>query len=152
MKKFNYELLQMNKDKVIQLFGINKDIENQSFIYNKLLLSISENNSTITENKSISYNKNDDLNKNNKSAIEVEKFLINLSSELFLFNYIIKQFDKDKLIQIPRMLFFCCLYDNECRNIYQIQSEKKKQKVKEKMCKEDKIIIKEKEKEKEKEE
>ena len=52
---------------------------------------------------------------------------MNLSSELFLFNYISKQFDKDKLFQLPRVIYFSCLYDikdNKIRDIYQIKKEK----------------------------
>ena len=128
MKKFTFELLQMNEDKVLQLFGINEDIDKQSFIYNKILISISEGNSPINITNDINYDKNDGPNKINKGDSEIEKILINISSELFLFNYIIKQFDKDKLILLPRMLFFCCLYDDKCRNIYQIQAEKTKSK------------------------
>ena len=128
MKKFSFELLKMNKDKVMELFGINEDIDNQSFLYNKLLISISEGNSSISGANSINYDKNDDLNKINKGIIEIEKYLINLASELFLFHYITKQFDKDKLVQLPRMIFFCCLYDEQCRNIYEIQTEKSKRK------------------------
>ena len=84
MKKFSCELMKMSEDKVNELFGINDDIEAQSFMFNKLLLSISEGNSTVQKDKEISYDLNDDLNKINKGAIELEKFLINLSSELFL--------------------------------------------------------------------
>ena len=141
MKKFSYELMQMNKDKVIQLFGINRDIDLQSYIYNKLLIAISEGNSTIKEEQSISEGINDDLNKINKNVIEMENFLINISSELFLFHYITNQFDNDKLIQIPRMIFFCCLYNYNCDNIYEIKeknSERKKEEEKKNFIQENK--------------
>ena len=131
MKKFNFELLQMNKDNVIKLFGINQDIEAQSYIYNKLLISISEGNSTIKDEKNANYDINSDLNKMNKSSIELEKFLIDLSSELFLFNYIMKQLGKNNLIQIPRMIFFCGLYNYEYNSIYKIQNNLMKEKEKE---------------------
>ena len=124
MKKFEMGALKMEKDKFIQIFGINNDIETQSFIYNKLLISISDSNSSISDEKNSYFDELADPNKINKGIIKIEHFLINLSSELFLFNYIIKQFGKDKLIQIPRMLYFCSLYDDNCRNIYQIKSEK----------------------------
>ena len=127
MKKFSFELLKMSKDKVIELFGINPDIDNQTYLYNKLLISISEGNSSISGTNSISYDKNDDPNKINKGAIEIEKFLINFSSELFLFYYITRQFVEEQE-QLPRMIFFCGIYDEQCRNIYQIQSEKEKKK------------------------
>ena len=121
MKKFSYELMQMKENKVIELFGMNSDLDFQSNIYNKLLITISGTNSTIQEeNNSISDFIKDDLNKINKNAIEMENFLINISSELFLFHYIANQFDKNKLIQIPRMIFFCCLYNYDCKNIYEI--------------------------------
>ena len=116
--------MNMNEDKVSKLFGITDDIENQSCLYNKILISISEGNSTIKEEGSIKYNKYDDPNNRNKSHIEVEKNLINLSSELFMFHYITKQFEKNKLIQIPRIIFFCCLYDKNCKDIYQIKLDK----------------------------
>jgi len=119
MKQFSFELLGINKDKVTQLFGINKDIENQSFIFNNLLISLSLSNSVITEEKNISEDDTYyDLNKYNRSVINKEKYLINLSSELFIFNYIIKQFDKTHFFQIPRLIFFCCMFNNECKNIY----------------------------------
>ena len=132
MKKFSYELMQMKENKVIELFGMNFDLNFQSNIYNKLLITISGTNSTIQEeNNSISDGIKDDLNKINKNAIEMENFLINISSELFLFHYITNQFDKNKLIQIPRMIFFCCLYNYDCKNIYEIYSEKKNERKKE---------------------
>ena len=124
MKKLSFGLMNMNEDKVSKLFGITDDIENQSCFYNKILISISEGNSTIKEEGSIKYNKYDDPDNRNKSRIEVEKNLINLSSELFLFHYITKQFEKNKLIQIPKMIFFCCLYDKNCKDIYQIKLDK----------------------------
>ena len=43
-----------------------------------------------------------------------------------MFNYITKQFDKNKLIQLPRILFFVCLFDDEFRNIYEIEEKKEK--------------------------
>ena len=124
MKKLSFGLMNMNEDKVSKLFGITDDIENQSCFYNKILISISEGNSTIKEEGSIKYNKYDDPDNRNKSRIEVEKNLINLSSELFLFYCITKQFEKNKLIQIPKMIFFCCLYDKNCKDIYQIKLDK----------------------------
>ena len=45
MKKFSFELLDIQENEVMNLFGINKDIENQSFIYNNSLISISLSNS-----------------------------------------------------------------------------------------------------------
>lgn len=124
MKELSFGLMNMNKDKVSQLFGITDGIDDQSYLYNRILISISEGNSTIKEEGSIKYNKNEAPNSRNKSRIEVEKNLINLSSELFLFHYITKQFEKNKLIQIPKMIFFCCLYDKYCKDIYQIQLDK----------------------------
>ena len=106
MKKLNLGLMNMNEDRVNKLFGINKDIDEQSYLYNKILISISEGNSIIKEEGNLSDNINEDPNKKNKNLIEVEKNLINLSSELFLFHYITKQFDKNNLIQLPRMIFF----------------------------------------------
>ena len=124
MKKLNLGLMNMNEDRVNKLFGINKDIDEQSYLYNKILISISEGNSIIKEEGNLSDNINEDPNKKNKNLIEVEKNLINLSSELFLFHYITKQFDKYNLIQLPRMIFFCCLFDFNCKDIYQIRLEK----------------------------
>ena len=147
MKKFSYELMKMEEGKVIQLFGVNQDFEAQSYIYNKLLISISETNSTNKEEKSVSDDFNEDINKINRNVIEMENFLINFSSELFLFNYITNQFDKNKLIQIPRMIFFCNLYNYNCENIYKIYSKKKSERKNE----EEKIIIQENEIIKEKE-
>ena len=147
MKKFSYELMKMEESKVIQLFGINQDFELQSYIYNKLLISISETNSTNKEEKSFSDDFNQDINKINRNIIEMENFLVNFSSELFLFYYITNQFDKNKLIQIPRMIFFCNLYNDNCENIYQIYSKKKNERNNE----EEKIIIQENEIIKEKE-
>ena len=129
MKKFSFNLMKMNKDKVTELFGINKDIDNQNYLYNQLLISISERNSSISGTNKINDDKNEVLNKINKVAIELEKFLINFSSELFLFYYITGQFAKDQLIQLPRMIFFCCMYDTQCKNIYQIQEEEAKKKI-----------------------
>ena len=82
MKKLSFGLMNMNEDKVSKLFGITDDIENQSCFYNKILISISEGNSTIKEEGSIKYNKYDDPDNRNKSRIEVEKNLINV---FFLF-------------------------------------------------------------------
>ena len=81
MKKFSYELMQMKENKVIELFGMNSDLDFQNNIYNKLLITISGTNSTIQEeNNSISDFIKDDLNKINKNAIEMENFLINISN------------------------------------------------------------------------
>ena len=89
MKKFSFELLQIDKDKVKKLFGINSDIEDPSFIYNNSLISISLSNSTITEEKNLDeLDLDENVNKRNKDTLKKEKFLINLSSELFLFDYI----------------------------------------------------------------
>ena len=130
MKKLEFNLLQMDKDKVEQLFGCNKDIDDQSLIYNNLLSSITLSNSVITGGSNKDESFSDDginLNNKNKGIIEMEKYLTNLSSELFLFNYITQQFEKEKLVQLPRMLFFCGIYDDKIRNIYQIKDEKKKE-------------------------
>ena len=71
--------------------------------------------------------------------------MINLSSELFLFYYITKQFENDQE-QLPKMIFFCCIYDEQCRNIYQIQSEKQRIKKKKKKKKERLKVLKKKKK------
>ena len=128
MKKFDFEKMKMDKNKVLELFGINEDIDEQSFLYNNLLISISEGNSSIIETNNRTNDTNDDINHIHKGAIVVEKNLIDLSSELFLFNYITKQFDKKYLIQIPRIIFFCGIYDDKYKNIYEIQIEKEKEK------------------------
>lgn len=126
MKKFSLELLKINEDKVVELFGINSDIEDSSFIYNNSLISISLSNSTITEEKNLDeLDLDENVNKRNKDILQKEKFLINLSSELFLFDYITKQFDKSKLKQLPRMLFFCCVFDENMKDIYKLRKEKK---------------------------
>ena len=125
MKKFSFNLMNMESNKFSKLFGINDDIDKQSYLYNNLLISISESNSSLNE---INNGQNDDININkiNRGSIEIEKNLIDLSNELFLFNYITKQFDKNKLIQLPRILFFVCLFDDEFRNIYEIEEKKEK--------------------------
>ena len=96
MKKFSFDLMKMEANKFIDLFGINDELDKQSYLYNNLLLSISEDNSSINEIN----NKKEDININNinKGVIQIEKNLIDLSSELFLFYYITKQFDKKNLI------------------------------------------------------
>ena len=132
MKKFSFELLQIDKDKVKKLFGINSDIEDPSFIYNNSLISISLSNSTITEEKNLDeLDLDENVNKRNKDTLKKEKFLINLSSELFLFDYITKQFDKSKLKQLPRMIFFCCVFDENMKDIYKLREEKRKKKLSE---------------------
>jgi hypothetical protein len=130
MKKFSFDLMKMEKNKFTDLFGIDDELDKQSYLYNNLLLSISENNSSINEKN---YKKEDiHINRINKGLIQIEKNLIDLSSELFLFYYITKQFDKNKLIQIPRILFFSCLYDDKYRNIYEIQEEKENKRIRKK--------------------
>ena len=130
MKKFSFDLMKMEANKFIDLFGINDELDKHSYLYNNLLLSISEDNSSINE---INYKKEDiNINNINKGVIQIEKNLIDLSSELFLFYYITKQFDKKNLIQIPRILFFSCLYDDKYRNIYEIQEDKENTKIKKK--------------------
>lgn len=125
MKKFSFELLNIQENEVMNLFGINKDIENQSFIYNNSLISISLNNSTINEEKNLDeLDMDENVNKRNKDILQKEKFFINLSSELFLFDYITKQFDKSKLKQLPRMIFFCCVFDKNMKDIYKLKKEK----------------------------
>lgn len=125
MKKFSFELLDIQENEVMNLFGINKDIENQSFIYNNSLISISLSNSTINEEKNLDeLDMDENVNKRNKDILQKEKFLINLSSELFLFDYITKQFDKSKLKQLPRMIFFCCVFDENMKDIYKLRKEK----------------------------
>ena len=103
-------------------------IQIRKAIYTIIDISISEGNSSLNE---INNGQNDDININkiNRSDIEIEKNLIDLSNELFLFYYITKQFDKNKLIQLPRVLFFVCLYDDEFRNIYEIEEEKENIKI-----------------------
>ena len=59
-------------------------------------------------------------------TIKIEKKLVDLSSELFLFNYITKQFGKENLIQIPRILFFTNLYDDKGENIYEKDNDSNK--------------------------
>lgn len=46
MKKFDYELLNMKENEVRELFGNADEIDNASFIYNKLLNSITFSNSS----------------------------------------------------------------------------------------------------------
>ena len=132
MKKFSFEILKMDKNKVNQLFGINKDIENQSFIFNQILISITMNNSRITSNSQSEEDIEDfHINKENREIIEKEKYLINLSNELFVFNYITNQLDKDKFIQLPRLIFFSNLYNEELQDVYEILNNKKKEREKE---------------------
>ena len=128
IKKISFNLMDIESNKFIKLFGINDDIDKKSYLYNNLLISISEGNSSLNE---INNGQNDDININkiNRSDIEIEKNLIDLSNELFLFYYITKQFDRNKLIQLPRVLFFVCLYDDEFRNIYEIEEEKENIKI-----------------------
>ena len=87
IKKISFNLMNMESNKFIKLFGINDDIDKKSYLYNNLLISISEGNSSLNE---INNGQNDDININkiNRSDIEIEKNLIDLSNELFLFYYI----------------------------------------------------------------
>ena len=125
MSKLNFELLKINRNKFKELFGINENIENSNFIYNNSLISISLSNSTITEEKNLNeLDLDENVNKRNKDILQKEKFLINLSSELFLFDYITKQFGKSNLKQLPRMLFFCCVFDENMKDIYKLRKEK----------------------------
>ena len=125
MSKLNFELLKINRNKFDELFGINEYIENSNFIYNNSLISISLSNSTITEEKNLNeLDLDENVNKRNKDILQKEKFLINLSSELFLFDYITKQFGKSNLKQLPRMLFFCCVFDENMKDIYKLRKEK----------------------------
>ena len=125
MRKLNFELLKINRNKFDELFGINEYIENSNFIYNNSLISISLSNSTITEEKNLNeLDLDENVNKRNKDILQKEKFLINLSSELFLFDYITKQFGKSNLKQLPRMLFFCCVFDENMKDIYKLRKEK----------------------------
>ena len=71
----------------------------QGFISNKLLNSITFSNSS-NEDSIGEYDDEIILTEN------IEKYLLDISSELFLFNYITKQFEKEKLIQIPGYYFF----------------------------------------------
>lgn len=52
-----------------------------------------------------------------------KKYLVDISSELFLFNYITKQFEKETLLQIPRIIFFPTLYNDKFENIFTIREE-----------------------------
>ena len=125
MSKLNFELLKINRNKFDELFGINEYIENSNFIYNNSLISISLSNSTITDEKNLNeLDLDENVNKRNKDILQKEKFLINLSSELFLFDYITKQFGKSNLKQLPRMLFFCCVFDENMKDIYKLRKEK----------------------------
>ena len=125
MRKLNFELLKINRNKFKELFGINENIENSNFIYNNSLISISLSNSTITDEKNLNeLDLDENVNKRNKDILQKEKFLINLSSELFLFDYITKQFGKSNLKQLPRMLFFCCVFDENMKDIYKLRKEK----------------------------
>lgn len=125
MRKLNFELLKINRNKFDELFGINEYIENSNFIYNNSLISISLSNSTITEENNLNeLDLDENVNKRNKDILQKEKFLINLSSELFLFDYITKQFGKSNLKQLPRMLFFCCVFDENMKDIYKLRKEK----------------------------
>ena len=125
MRKLNFELLKINRNKFDELFGINEYIENSNFIYNNSLISISLSNSTITKEKNLNeLDLDENVNKRNKDILQKEKFLINLSSELFLFDYITKQFGKSNLKQLPRMLFFCCVFDENMKDIYKLRKEK----------------------------
>ena len=125
MSKLNFELLKINRNKFDELFGINENIENSNFIYNNSLISISLSNSTITDEKNLNeLDLDENVNKRNKDILQKEKFLINLSSELFLFDYITKQFGKSNLKQLPRMLFFCCVFDENMKDIYKLRKEK----------------------------
>ena len=125
MSKLNFELLKINRNKFKELFGINENIENSNFIYNNSLISISLSNSTITDEKNLNeLDLDENVNKRNKDILQKEKFLINLSSELFLFDYITKQFGKSNLKQLPRMLFFCCVFDENMKDIYKLRKEK----------------------------
>ena len=125
MSKLNFELLKINRNKFDELFRINEYIENSNFIYNNSLISISLSNSTITDEKNLNeLDLDENVNKRNKDILQKEKFLINLSSELFLFDYITKQFGKSNLKQLPRMLFFCCVFDENMKDIYKLRKEK----------------------------
>ena len=125
MRKLNFELLKINRNKFNKLFGINENIENSNFIYNNSLISISLSNSTITDEKNLNeLDLDENVNKRNKDILQKEKLLINLSSELFLFDYITKQFGKSNLKQLPRMLFFCCVFDENMKDIYKLRKEK----------------------------
>ena len=127
MQQFRYELLEIDENKIMQLFGINDVLDRDSYIYNKSLISFSNDNSILLNDEIPNEEKND-INYNEK----IDKNLINLSSELFLFNYIIKQFEKKDLIQLPRTIFFCSLnscYNDEYFDIYEFQ--KKSDKLKE---------------------
>ena len=113
MKKFSFELLSMKENEVLQLFGVNDEIDNQSFLYNKLLNSISASNSSTDENIL-------EINPEIYKIEKIEKYLLDVSSELFLFNYITKQFKKSELVQIPKLIFFPSIYNNKFENIYEI--------------------------------
>ena len=79
MKKFSLELLKINEDKVVELFGINSDIEDSSFIYNNSLISISLSNSTIAEEKNLDeLDLDENVNKRNKDILQkkiLDKFI-----------------------------------------------------------------------------
>ena len=119
MKKFSFELLSMDENEVLELFGKNDEIDKQSFIYNKLLNSISFSNSSNGENLL-------EINPEIFLLEKIEKNLLDLSSELFLFNYITKQFNKEDLKQIPKLIFFPTLYNDKFENIYQIINKEEK--------------------------
>ena len=111
----------MDETKVIQLFGDKDVLDRYSCLYNKSLISISNDNSILLNDEIPNEEKND-INYNEK----IDKNLINLSSELFLFNYIIKQFEKNDLVQLPRTIFFCSLnscYNDEYFDIYEFQQK-----------------------------
>jgi len=153
MRKFRFELLQIKDNEVMNLFGINSDIEDPSFIYNNTLISISLSNSTITEEKNLDELEFDEnVNKRNIDILQKEKFLINLSCELFSFDFITRQFDKSKLKQLPRMLFFCSVFDENMKDIYKLRKEKIEKKVNDidntKVKKEEKKNLNEKDKKK----
>lgn len=116
MKKFDYELLNMKENEVRELFGNADEIDNASFIYNKLLNSITFSNSS---NEGSFEDFNDEI----AHVEKIEKYLVDISSELFLFNYITKQFDKETLLQIPRIIFFPTLYNDKFENIFTIREE-----------------------------
>ena len=112
MKKFSFELLSMKENEVLKLFGKNNEIDKQSFLYNKLLNSISASNSSNDENMI-------EIDTDIYKAEKIEKNLLDISSELFLFNYLTKQFNKKDLIQIPRLIFFPSIYNKKCEDIYE---------------------------------
>ena len=124
MKKIKFEDFNIEENEFKNLFGVNEDIDRESFIYSEILSSISSNNSSIIKYEGNNIDEMKDLFKKNNILQKYEKNLIDISTELFLFNYITKQFEKDKLIQIPKIIFFSNLYyndDNENKNYENIK-------------------------------